>query len=52
MFEAAADVRWLNTQPKHRGYPAVNDARERLFQSINHRCGLYLCASACLFSLL
>ncbi|MDQ2653973.1 MAG: hypothetical protein M3Z20_13145 [Chloroflexota bacterium] len=52
MFEAAADFRWLHAEPEHRGYAAVNDARERMFQSINHRDGLYLGASACLFSLL
>ena len=52
MFEPAADFRWLNTQSKYRRYPAINDTRERLFQSINHRDALYQCASACLFSLL
>jgi hypothetical protein len=52
MLETSADFRRLHAQPKHGGYAAVNHARERLFQSINHGDGLYLGASACLFSLL
>ena len=52
MFEAASNFRWLNAQPKHRRNPAVDDTRERLFQSINHRGCVYLNASARLLALL
>lgn len=52
MLKATSNLRWLYAQPKHRRDPTVNDARKRLFQSINHRCCVYLNASACLFTLL
>ena len=52
MFEAAANFGGLNTQSKHCRYPAVNDARERLFQSINHVECLTMRTSAYLFPLL
>ena len=52
MFEAAANFGGLNMQSKYRSYSAVNDARERLFQSINHLECLTILASAYLFPLL
>lgn len=52
MFEAAANFCWLHLQPEHCGNPAVYDARERLFQSINHGGSQLRFTSVCLCALL
>lgn len=52
MFEATANFCWLHLQPEHCGNPAVYDARERLFQSINHGGSQLRFTSVCLCALL
>jgi hypothetical protein len=52
MLKAAANFRRLDAQPEHGGNSAVYHARQRLFQSLNHRYCLILSPSACLLPLL
>jgi hypothetical protein len=52
VLEATADLGRLHAQTKNCRDPAINHARQRLFQSINHCVCLYLGALAFSFPLL